>query len=392
MSEIIISGDIGWGVTAKEIKEQFDKIDKDEDIDMYLSSPGGSLFEGVEIANMIRDHKGKVTLTIKSLAASMGSYISQYADVIKVYDNSTFMLHNPYQFTIGDYVEHESQTKILKSLTEVLSSAYCNKSKKSKLEIRDLMHNESFLFGQEIVDNGFADELIKSEDTTVTDDVSDAKNTAIVLAKKTIDKCRQSLKKEDEDYKFKIAAFLKSFHEDNVNAKNEVKMKLKDLLDKNPDAKKEYEQNIKAAESKIDFDSMTVSDIVAKSEKIKEEYERNINNAKLEASTEFETNKLSIANVDYITNVISSSSYGKSIKKAGIKVIVGKKDFSSFEDLVAFADEQNEKIKALYIQENQPDETNGDNNIDISNSKVKRTRASAKELNDSINNTENKVQ
>ena len=76
MAKITIVGEIGWDVTEKSITEQFAKIKPNEDLEIDLSSAGGSVFQGVKIANLIRDHKGKTTLTISSVALSMGSYIS----------------------------------------------------------------------------------------------------------------------------------------------------------------------------------------------------------------------------------------------------------------------------------------------------------------------------
>ena len=77
MAKINIIGEIGWEVDYVEIQAQFDALDPFEDLEIDLSTPGGSVFQGVKISNMIRNHKGKVTLEISSLAASNNSQYRQ---------------------------------------------------------------------------------------------------------------------------------------------------------------------------------------------------------------------------------------------------------------------------------------------------------------------------
>ena len=49
MKKINISGEIGWDVLTFMVNEQFECVTGDVEID--LSSPGGSLFDGIEIYN-----------------------------------------------------------------------------------------------------------------------------------------------------------------------------------------------------------------------------------------------------------------------------------------------------------------------------------------------------
>jgi len=171
MIKILISGEIGWDVMPFMIREQLDTA-KGGDIEVYLSSPGGSVFEGIEIFNMFREYKrenpdAQMILNIKSEAASMGSYIAanESFDLVTVEDNATHMRHNPIMGVYGDYQEMKKGADFLERLAIMMAPVYANRSGQTMEDARSDMDSETWLFGKEIVDAGFADELIKTKST-----------------------------------------------------------------------------------------------------------------------------------------------------------------------------------------------------------------------------------
>jgi ATP-dependent protease ClpP protease subunit len=224
MAKIIISGEIGWEITSRGVRDQLKNIDENEDLEIDLSSAGGSVFQGVEIGNLIRDHKGKTTVIVSALAASMGSYIMEMADVAKVHDNSSFMMHNPWMFTVGDFRDLEKDAKFLKSLSNMTSLAYSKKSGKSKEDVQKLMNSTTWLFGQEIVDAGFADEIIETDD-------KEEKEDAVAFAKLQFQECMKNLKSFEgleEDNK-KVAALFSEGPEASPGNGREVEPKGLDI-------------------------------------------------------------------------------------------------------------------------------------------------------------------
>lgn len=197
--QIKIDGEIGWDIFADDVKMQLDNADGD--IEVLIDSPGGSVFEGVKIYNLLSEYRGKKIITIDSIAASMATYIAMAGDIVKVKDNSTFMIHNAWGFAMGDYREMQKTAEVLQGLTSLLSKKYISKTGKSEKEIRDMMDNESWFFGEEIVKNGFADELIK------TDEQKD-KNAALAFSKERFKALSKKMSEKEEDND-KIAALLK---------------------------------------------------------------------------------------------------------------------------------------------------------------------------------------
>lgn len=167
--KITISGEIGWDVDAADVSAQFADA-KGGDVDIYIASPGGDVFTGIEIYNVIRDYKrenpdAQILMTLKGLGASMASYIMMApADMVVAEDNAVFMIHNPWCFTAGDYHEMEATGQFLSGLASLMADAYAKKTGKSKAEIQTLMDNETWLFGDEIKAAGFVDDMVKSDD------------------------------------------------------------------------------------------------------------------------------------------------------------------------------------------------------------------------------------
>jgi ATP-dependent protease ClpP protease subunit len=155
---------------------------KGQNLEIHIASPGGYVYEGIQIYNAIRDYKRSypsavITIILKGLVASMASYIAcAPADIVKAEDNAVYMIHNPWSYAAGDWREMQKNMETLKSLSGLMSKAYAARSGKTPDEIAELMNNETWYFGDEILEAGFVDEIIQS-------DSPEDKNTALTSAK-----------------------------------------------------------------------------------------------------------------------------------------------------------------------------------------------------------------
>jgi len=226
-----------------------------QDILLEINSPGGFVFDGLEMANMIRNYSGHVTAKVVGLAASMASYIPMMADHIEVEDNTVFMIHNPSGFAMGDHRDMEFMAKLLENLRNLLAKAYSAQTGKTLEEISQLMDETTFLFGDQIADEGFADEVIGEGDGEKDSEV------AILFAKGDIRACKdlmdEAAKEKTIDVK-KIAALMGAFNPKNTEAKpkntdtipvktEQKTMTWQEFLKENPEAEAEYEKKTQAA-------------------------------------------------------------------------------------------------------------------------------------------------
>lgn len=159
MKTFEFTGIIGVDVMPQQISEAL-KEAGGEEITVNFVSVGGYVFEGFQIFNQIKEYSGKKTVILNGIVASIAAYISTAFDTVKAKDNSTFMIHNAMGGAIGDYRVLEKESKELKRLNNVIGKSYASKSKENIEKILNLMNEESWYYGQEIIEAGFADELI----------------------------------------------------------------------------------------------------------------------------------------------------------------------------------------------------------------------------------------
>lgn len=190
MKIINLHGIVGWDISAKEFSEELDNTTGDITLD--LNSGGGYITEGVAIFNKIRGYnKGEITARV-SYAASMMTQIALAADKVQVYDNSIFMIHNAQGGAYGDYRELDKRSTVLKSMTTMLAKTYEKKSGKPANEVLEMMNNDTYLFGQEILDQGFADEILDAES-----DENKTKDEAVAYASLQLEAANNALKEEN---------------------------------------------------------------------------------------------------------------------------------------------------------------------------------------------------
>lgn len=205
MTEILINKEIGAytmdgeaGVTADAIKKALENAKEDDEVRFVIDSPGGDCFEGIAVYNVIRDfarnHKAPVNTYIRGSACSAASWIALAASSVNennrviVEDNSVFMVHNCWGLVIGDHREMEKQAELSKRVDDVMRTMLVKKGNKTTNEVKDMMDAETWLFGKEIFENGFADEVISDNKKEKTEEAL-----LVDLAQKRFDDCKKML-------------------------------------------------------------------------------------------------------------------------------------------------------------------------------------------------------
>lgn len=70
--DVHIYDELGIGrVTAKDIIADLAKVDPGSELRLYVNSPGGSYFDGVAVANALRNWKGRKVAFVEGLAAML---------------------------------------------------------------------------------------------------------------------------------------------------------------------------------------------------------------------------------------------------------------------------------------------------------------------------------
>jgi ATP-dependent Clp protease protease subunit len=158
---INIFGDIGYGYSASDFQGEFDKIGQVDQIDLHLNTPGGDVFTGNAIYNILARSKAKKVVTIEGLAASMGSVIAMVGDEIIMPQNAMLMIHNPVGGISGNVDEIKSFADALSNMELGIVKAYVDRTGMAEAKVRALMDKETWLSAEAAVQMGFATKVEK---------------------------------------------------------------------------------------------------------------------------------------------------------------------------------------------------------------------------------------
>ncbi len=161
--EIYISGDIGQSadeISASNIRLALSKLGRG-DISVKVNSYGGSVDQGLEIYEMLRNHNGRITTEIEGgLAASIASVIYLAGEKRRMSPSSSLMIHNPWGFAMGDADEFDKTAEVLRMYTSRIVGVYSERTLMDESEVRPAMKVETWMTATHAVEYGFANELI----------------------------------------------------------------------------------------------------------------------------------------------------------------------------------------------------------------------------------------
>ena len=160
-AEISIYDEIGfWGVTAQSFSKDLKALGNNlKQINLHIHSPGGDVFDGIAIYNLLKNHPANVTVYIDGLAASMASVIAMAGNEVIMPENAMMMIHKPWGIQGGDAEDMRKYADLLDKVENTLIPAYANKTGKTPEELAEMLSAETWLNGKECVEQGFADKL-----------------------------------------------------------------------------------------------------------------------------------------------------------------------------------------------------------------------------------------
>ncbi|EFG9839547.1 peptidase [Shigella boydii] len=162
-AEISIYEEIGgFGITAKQFTEDLKALGDVSHINLRIHSPGGDVFEGIAIYNLLRNHPADITVYIDDVAASMASVVAMAGDRVVMPENAMMMIHKPWGISGGNAGDMRDYADLLDKVETVLIPAYARKTGKSAQEIATMLEDETWMDGKECLKHGFADELLPS--------------------------------------------------------------------------------------------------------------------------------------------------------------------------------------------------------------------------------------
>lgn len=150
------------GVTAKKVAAQLRAIG-DRPVTVQINSPGGDMFEGIAIYNVLREHPQDITVQVMGMAASAASVIAMAGDDIQIGASSFLMIHNCWVLSMGNRNDMRELADWLEPFDQAMVDLYAQRTKRDGKEIAAWMDKETYMSGTQAVERGFADGLLPSD-------------------------------------------------------------------------------------------------------------------------------------------------------------------------------------------------------------------------------------
>jgi ATP-dependent protease ClpP protease subunit len=159
-----------WGVTAADFQQALVAV-SGPSLTVHINSPGGDVFDGIAILNMLRAHPLPVNVVIDGLAASAASFIAQAGDTVTAMPNSQMMIHDASGVVRGNQADMLEMASLLDKVSDNIASVYAKRAGGDVADWRAAMRAESWYTADEAVAAGLADtvgEVRQKTDTTNT--------------------------------------------------------------------------------------------------------------------------------------------------------------------------------------------------------------------------------
>jgi ATP-dependent Clp protease protease subunit len=141
--------------------------DPDKDIHMYINSPGGSVYAGLGIYDVMQFIKSDVSTYCIGMAASMGALLLAAGAHGKRYSlpHSRIMIHQPLGGAKGQASDIEIQAREILYLKERLNGILAHHSGRDIEQVKKDTDRDNYLSAKEAVEYGLIDKVVDKRTT-----------------------------------------------------------------------------------------------------------------------------------------------------------------------------------------------------------------------------------
>jgi ATP-dependent Clp protease protease subunit len=142
-----------------------DAEDSEKDIQLYINSPGGSVYAGLAIYDTIQQIRPDVATICFGIAASMGAFLLSSGTKGKrmALPSSRIMIHQPLGGAQGQAVEIEIQAREILYIKRRLNEMLSNNTGQPYETIANDTERDFYMSAQEAKDYGLIDQVIRRE-------------------------------------------------------------------------------------------------------------------------------------------------------------------------------------------------------------------------------------
>lgn len=160
---ILLSGEIDDDVANSVVAQllYLDSLNQD-DIHLYINSPGGSITSGMAIYDTMNFIKSDVSTICIGMAASMAAFLLSSGKKKKRYilPNAEVMIHQPLGGAKGQATEIKIAAERILKLKDKLNKILAKNTKKNLKAIEKDTERDNFLDANEAIEYGIVDKII----------------------------------------------------------------------------------------------------------------------------------------------------------------------------------------------------------------------------------------
>ena len=134
----------------------------DEDIKLYINSPGGSVYDGLAILDTINFIKPDVQTIGIGLQASMGAFLLAAGTKGKrgILPNARVMIHQPSSGTRGKITDQEIDLKEGLTLKEKLAEILAKNTGQNLEKLKNDLERDYWMSAEEAIKYGIVDKIL----------------------------------------------------------------------------------------------------------------------------------------------------------------------------------------------------------------------------------------
>ncbi len=150
---------IGTGtLSSAYIQTQLDAA-AGQDVDVHISSAGGSAFDAIAIYDLLKKYPGNVTIYIDALAASAASIVAMAGQNIIMSKYALLMIHKPMVGSGGNADELLKDIQMLNVVQSRLAQIYMDKTGLDGVTVNSLIDSVTWMTADQALDLGFIDQI-----------------------------------------------------------------------------------------------------------------------------------------------------------------------------------------------------------------------------------------
>lgn len=145
----------------RDVQKVLDQAVEGDEIEVYISSPGGVIEVGTEIYTALRSAKN-VKIYITGRACSAASIVAMAA-YCEMAPTALMMVHCVSTRASGNHNDMEHTAEVLRTADQALCRAYMQKAGMTEQEALDMMNHETWMTAEQAKERGLIDAVMFEE-------------------------------------------------------------------------------------------------------------------------------------------------------------------------------------------------------------------------------------